>query len=171
MLIFAQPTGMTFLTGGIVAFAGELIRFWGVAFAGSLTRVTGSVGAPELIVAGPFGYFRNPLYVGNILLYVGIGGMSNALWPWLVLVTAIYFCVQYILIVSLEEEFLLKEFGAAYSEYRRNVPRFIPRGKRYEHFAQERQRPDWRAAMKSETRSLQAIALVLIVLVILWYRG
>ena len=64
MVLFALPTTTTVLCGFAVAILGESLRFWGVAYAGSLTRVTGSVGAPEVVVAGPFAYLRNPLYLG-----------------------------------------------------------------------------------------------------------
>ncbi|HVN47548.1 MAG TPA: methyltransferase, partial [Bacteroidota bacterium] len=91
MLVFAQPTVATMALGFILVVLGEFFRFYGVAYAGSLTRVTGSVGAPEVIVAGPFARVRNPLYVGNMLTYIGIGIMSNALFPWLVLAAFAWF--------------------------------------------------------------------------------
>jgi hypothetical protein len=116
MVLFARPTATTLAAGFVLTLLGESIRFWGVAYAGSLTRVTGSVGAPDVVIAGPFSYVRNPLYIGNILMYTGVGVMANALTPWLVLVALVYFSVQYSLIVSLEEEFLEKEFGDGYIE-------------------------------------------------------
>ncbi len=123
---FCSTDVTTMITGFIIVVIGELMRFWGVAYAGSLTRVTGSVGAPEVIVAGPFAYVRNPLYVGNLLMYIGIGIMSNALFPWLVFAAAVWFVFQYYQIVLLEEGFLEKEFSSSYLEFKRNVPRFIP---------------------------------------------
>lgn len=168
MVLFAQPTTQTMISGGLVAIFGELLRFWGVAYAGALTRVTGNVGAPQLVVAGPFAYMRNPLYVGNMLLYIGVGVMSNALVPWLVLAAAIFFFIQYRMIVSLEEEFLAKTFPKEFASYVRNVPRFVPRMIPYWSEAQAEQKPDWNAALKSERRTLQAIALVTIILVVLW---
>jgi protein-S-isoprenylcysteine O-methyltransferase Ste14 len=171
MVIFAQPTYRTMLLGGIVAALGEFMRFWGVSYAGSLTRVTEGVGAPEVVVAGPFAHVRNPLYIGNILMYTGIGLMSNALFPWLLLSVVLYFGFQYTQIVLLEEEFLTREFGAAYLEFQRNVPRFLPRMKGYTHFAQEHQVPRWREALKSETRTLQAFGLVILLLIALWLRN
>ncbi len=167
MVIFAQPTGITVLSGAIVLALGEFTRFWGVAYAGALTRVTGGVGAPSLVVAGPFSYVRNPLYVGNILIYIGVGIMANALSPWLLVAAGAYFVLQYTLIVSLEEEFLEKEFAGAYSEYRKEVPRFIPRLTAWESGATD-QRPDWMAARKSERRTFQAIALVALLIVVRW---
>ena len=167
MIIFAQPTPLSMAIGAIVVVVGELMRFWGVAYAGSLTRVTGSVGAPELIVAGPFAYVRNPLYVGNITIYTGIGIMSNARWPWLVITAFCWFVFQYIVIVKLEEGFLAKEF-ANYAEYRANVPRFIPRLTPYRTPAQANQRPDTAGALRSERRSLQAMLVAILIIVTIW---
>lgn len=169
MLVFAEPTGTSLLTGGLIALAGEGMRFWGVAYAGSLTRVTGSVGAPALVVAGPFARVRNPLYIGNILLYVGVGIMSMALWPWLAAIALVWFAVQYHLIVSREEEFLAKEFGDAYADYRAHVPRFLLSPVAWQHPSQEHQHPSWSDAARSERRTLQAIGLVAVILTAIWW--
>jgi protein-S-isoprenylcysteine O-methyltransferase Ste14 len=169
MIFFAQPTAVTMVAGFIVAASGEFIRFWGVAYAGSLTRVTGSVGAPEVIVAGPFARVRNPLYVGNMLTYIGIGIMSNALFPWLVVSAAVWFVFQYYQIVMLEESFLEKEFGAAYLDFKRNVPRFIPRLSGYVNPVQAKQLSNWKEATQSERRTFQAFGVVLLILLVLWY--
>lgn len=168
MILFAKPVGETMLIGAVMALLGELLRFWGVAYAGSLTRATGSVGALQVIVAGPYAFVRNPLYLGNILLYAGIGVMANALFPWLVIVALAYFAFQYLSIVSLEEEFLEKEFGPRYLEFKTHVPQFIPRLTPYKHPDQEGQRAHWSEALRSERRTLQAVGLVLALLVVLW---
>ena len=171
MLVFARPTAVTMIAGGCLAAVGELTRFWGVAYAGALTRVTSGVGAPEVIVAGPFAHVRNPLYVGNVLTYVGIGIMANALAPWLVIAAAVSFAVQYSLIVSLEEEFLDSHFGEPYRLFRRHVPRFIPRLVPYRTEAQAHQYAHWPEAVRSERRTFQALLLVTVILVVIWFRG
>jgi len=168
MIAFARPVTIAILVGVVLALSGEFVRYWGVAYAGSLTRVTGGVGAPEVIVAGPFAYVRNPLYLGNILLYVGIGVMSNALFPWLLVVAVFYFVFQYYEIVMLEEGFLQQTFGVAYEDFAKNVPRFFPRLTPYRVEAQAHQRPDWSGAIRSERRTLQALVLILVVLLALW---
>ena len=170
MVWYAHPTTQSFVVGGVVTLAGELVRYWGVAYAGGLTRVT-TVGAPEVVIAGPYAYVRNPLYIGNIVMYLGVGIMSNALVPWLPMFALAYFAFQYLMIVSLEEEFLEREFGAAFLEFKKNVPRFIPRFVRYESPAQENQKPSWSGALRSERRTLQALVLVTLILLALWYRG
>lgn len=169
MIVFARPTDDTMILGFLTVIAGELVRFWGVVYAGSLTRVTGSVGAPEVIVAGPFAHVRNPLYIGNIVTYVGIGIMANALVPWLVLAAAAWFSFQYYQIVLLEEEFLEKEFGEDYRAFRRNVPRFIPRWKAYVPMVGKQQPPKWSEAFQSERRTFQALIVVCVALCVLWY--
>jgi protein-S-isoprenylcysteine O-methyltransferase Ste14 len=169
MIVFAQPTAVTMAIGFVVAVIGEFIRFWGVAYAGSLTRVTGSVGAPEVIVAGPFAHVRNPLYIGNMLTYLGIGIMSNALYPWLLLAAFVWFSFQYYQIVMAEEEFLEKEFGTIYLEYKRNVPRFVPHLSAYINPIQSKQLANWKEAAHSERRTFQALSLVLVILIVLWY--
>ena len=168
MVVFAQPVLPAFFIGVLVMAIGEFTRFWGVAYAGPLTRVTGAVGAPSLVVAGPFSHVRNPLYVGNILLYVGVGIMAGALSPWLVISAAAYFVFQYSMIVSLEEEFLEKEFGDSYAEYRRNVPRFFPRFTPWRSEKAAGQSVDWKGAIKSERRTFQAIALVTLLIIVRW---
>ena len=168
MIIFEQPSTLSMIVGVVLVALGEAIRLWGVAYAGSLTRVTGEVGAPEIIVAGPFAYVRNPLYVGNMLTYIGIGIMSNALFPWLVFAALLWFAFQYYQIVLLEEEFLQQKFTTLYSEYRKAVPRFLPRLKPWRHNAQENQKPNWNEAVRSEKRTFQALALVLFIILLFW---
>jgi protein-S-isoprenylcysteine O-methyltransferase Ste14 len=167
MIVFAEPTPWTLVGGALLALAGEGIRFWGVAYAGPLTRVTGNVGAPELMTSGPFAYTRNPLYVGNMMLYAGIAVMSHALVPWILLATLVFFGLQYAAIVSLEEEFLAKQFGERYKQYRNTVPRFLP-VLRPARVGQESQRPDWAGARRSERRTFQGIAIVGTLVIVRW---
>lgn len=160
MLVYAQPTVATLITGFIIALLGESLRFWGVSIAGSETRTTGNVGATHLVTEGPFGYVRNPLYVGNILMYVGIGIMSNALMPWLPIITFFFFVVQYQLIVSREEEHLRSAFADEYPKYFEHVPRFFPRFSRYVGEHTFHRKADFKRGLNSETRTLQAFAVI-----------
>jgi hypothetical protein len=103
-----------------------------------------------------------------VFLYCGIGVMANAASPWLVFVALAYFSFQYGMIVSLEEEFLEKEFGEKYLEYKKHVPRFLPRLSAYHTPAQERQKPDWIEGLRSERRTLQAFVIVVVLLLLIW---
>ena len=168
-LIFGQPSPTSLVAGALVAILGEAIRFWGVGHASSETRTTGSVGGSRLVVSGPFAYVRNPLYVGNILMYTGLGIMANV--PWLIVLTLAWFLFQYTQIVSREEEYLASAFPDEYARYRANVHRFMPRLTPYEHGAH--QKIDWSMAMRSETRTFQAFAIasILVLVKYAWLRG
>jgi len=169
MIMFAEPTITTLIAGFAIALTGELIRFWGVSICGSETRTTGVVGATNLITDGPFGHVRNPLYVGNILMYVGCGVMSNALVPYLALAAFVWFVFQYQLIVSREEEHLRRAFGEEYGIYCSNVPRFIPRLSRYSGEHSFHREPNFSRGIQSEMRTLQAFSAVIIVIVFRYF--
>ncbi len=160
MLLFAQPTLESIVTGLVVALCGEALRFWGVAIVGTETRTTGPVGATHLITDGPFGYVRNPLYVGNMTIYFGFGIMSNALMPWLAIGALAYFVFQYQMIVSREEEHLRSAFGDEFVRYCSNVPRFIPRLTRYVGEHSFHRTPDLKRGLESERRTLQAFGII-----------
>jgi protein-S-isoprenylcysteine O-methyltransferase Ste14 len=167
MIIWAHPSVLSIAVGVCVVLTGEFIRLWGVAFAGSETRTTGPVGGTYLVTRGPFAYVRNPLYVGNILMYSGVGIMSNVLW--LFLAALVYFIWQYSQIISLEEEYLKKTFGDEFDEYYRSVPRFIPNFRKFPGGDHNQPDLDWTSGLRSERRTLQAIGLLIVVMVVLWF--
>jgi protein-S-isoprenylcysteine O-methyltransferase Ste14 len=166
MLVFARPTGTSMIIGFLLALSGESIRFWGVSYAGSETRTTGAVGGTQLVTSGPYAYLRNPLYLGNILLYIGIGVMSNALMPYLPLVALLYFVFQYTGIVSLEEEYLARTFSN-WEEYRTHVGRFLPAIRSFK--GGNRLEPDFRRALRSERSSLIALSSISLILILLYF--
>jgi protein-S-isoprenylcysteine O-methyltransferase Ste14 len=164
---FAHPTVTTMLAGFCAVGLGEFLRAWGVFYAGSETRTTGDVGASRLVTSGPFARTRNPLYMGNIILYTGIGIMANALVPWLPAAALVWFVYQYTLIVKEEESFLAEKFGREYEEYSRAVPRFGFRVTPYS--SPQPVKINWKAGWSSEARTLQAIAFVVAGIVAIWY--
>ena len=168
MIIFQNSTIWTLIIGFIIALIGELIRFWGVSWTGSETRTTGTVGGTFLIINGPFAYVRNPLYVGNILLYLGLGIMSFAWFPYLQIVAIIFFLIQYYLIVSEEEKYLRERFKEEYKTYCENVPPFLPRLAPYKNSTVIQPPFNAAAGLRSETRSLQAFFGITLLLVLLW---
>ncbi len=168
MILFARPTIVSLLLGMSVLALGEGLRFWGVSIAGSETRTTGTVGGTYLITTGPFAHVRNPLYLGNILMYAGIGVMSMALFPWLLLIAIVWFYVQYSLIITSEEEYLAGRFGEAYERYRSAVRRFLPGIRPYRTPDPPVKSVDLKEGLASEKRTLQAIALVTLLLVAIY---
>jgi len=168
MIIFAKPFVLSLVIGFAISLVGELIRFWGVSWAGSETRATGSVGGSKLVVSGPFAYVRNPLYIGNIFIYLGIGVMSWALFPYLQIAAFVFFAAQYHFIVSEEEGFLKTEFGEDYKKYCENVPRFFPRMTAYKNAGINQPVFNLGKGFKSESRTLQAFTIITIVVLVIW---
>ena len=140
---------------------GESIRFWAVSYAGSITRTT-KAGASTLCTAGPFAHTRNPLYIGNMLMYTGIvliAGASNILA--ILMLTWLFFIIQYYLIINLEEQTLTRIFGATYLDYSKNVPRIFPRLFRWESY-DIRQHMTILETMRTEKRTLQNVVIFFI---------
>jgi protein-S-isoprenylcysteine O-methyltransferase Ste14 len=162
LLIVGRPTWTWVFVGLGMLILGELIRIYSVGYAGLETRATADVGAPRLVTAGPYGHVRNPLYVGNILMYTGIGVMGG-IW-WLPVLGLLWFGFQYYMIVAREQGYLRQAFGAEYQTYCENVPSFIPRI------------TPWRGgnnaitldvpmALRSERRSFQSLSISAILVI------
>ena len=79
----------------------------------------------RLIVQGVYRYVRNPMHTGVFLVLLGEGFLLRST-P-LLIVTAAIVVLHLFYIPLSEERGLEKRFGEAYREYKRNVPRWIPR--------------------------------------------
>lgn len=80
--------------------------------------------ADALILKGLFVHCRNPLYVGNNLMLLGLGIFSNSLLYVVVVVPVFLFIYQ--AIVLAEEDFLKGKFGQEYLDYCSRVNRWLP---------------------------------------------
>lgn len=121
----AEPSLVLIVTGVALTVVGELIRLWGVHHIGIISRTRTERLGP-LISGGPFGLVRNPLYLGNIALWVGLALTARLVW--LAVVIAVLLAFEYHAIVRWEESLLESRLGDAYREYAARVPRWIPRG-------------------------------------------
>jgi protein-S-isoprenylcysteine O-methyltransferase Ste14 len=166
MLLYARPTEMTMIIGFVPVVIGEIIRIWGISYAGGETR-TRKAGASNLVTQGPFSYLRNPLYFGNIVIYIGIAFMANTFFPFMLIAVFLFSCLQYYYIVVDTEEPKLKElFKDTYDEYTKSVKRFVP-GSAYDSSKQSKLKFDIKAGWKSEKRTFQSMfTMVLMVLLI-----
>ena len=120
----AEGGDWTLLFGVAVTLIGEGIRIWSVGYAGASTRGK-KASARRLVTAGPYSYVRNPIYIGNFLVSLGVV-LTIRSW-FFTLLFVLYFVVVYSLIVRHEESFLASEFGDAYRSYTKSVYRFWPK--------------------------------------------
>ncbi|MBE0617959.1 MAG: isoprenylcysteine carboxylmethyltransferase family protein [Proteobacteria bacterium] len=117
-LVFAEPSTASVFWGFLVALAGEALRTWA---SGTIVKTE------ELTTSGPYRLTRNPLYVGNFFLGLGVGIMGGRLW--LLALFLLLFIPVYRTLVLKEEKRLLERYGEDFLAYCREVPRFIPNGK------------------------------------------
>ncbi len=80
--------------------------------------------ASTLVKDGIFAHCRNPLYLGNILIVVGLGIIANSIPFYFIGIPL--FILMYLAITQAEENYLSNQFGKEYTEYCRNVNRFMP---------------------------------------------
>ncbi|NLN76878.1 MAG: isoprenylcysteine carboxylmethyltransferase family protein [Armatimonadetes bacterium] len=112
----AKPTPFAFWIGLPLIIVGEVVRVWA---SGYLTKLSG------LVTAGPFALCRNPLYIGSFLICLGYLIMCHRLDAFII--GLFLFWVLHGAAIVYEEKLLLKTYGQDFEDYRRAVPRFIPR--------------------------------------------
>lgn len=112
------------LASGLLVLAGLSLRIWAGGCAGNHTRQS-EIEAPQLTTGGPYGYVRNPIYLGNMILGAGMIGLLGDLRLFFIYVPV--FIILYVAIIPAEEEFLRSRYGDAYDAYCSAVPRIIPR--------------------------------------------
>lgn len=166
-ILFAQPTVFSLLLGGFVAIAGEVVRTYGVAYIGTISR-TRSYSNGQLVQEGPFALLRNPLYFGNLVLSLGLALMSGV--PWLPVLVIVVFYGQYIPVVAWEECKLTHIFGDDYLRYKTLVPnRWFPSLSRLRSTDLYTAPQSWGPALRSEKRTLTSLITYFIVMTCLFW--
>ena len=109
---------------------GETIRIISVGYSHIGTSGRESyLRADSLNTTGIYSIVRNPLYIGNFLIFTGLVVVfSNA---WAVLVFGFFLVLQYYFIIFAEENFLKEKYGDKYEAYCTRVKRIIPTFKNY----------------------------------------
>lgn len=115
----------TLVLGGVVlTLAGEALRLAAVRRIGVISRTRSDRLGP-LVTSGPFAYVRNPLYVGNVLIWTGFALTAGLVW--LAPLFGLLLFLEYHAIVQWEEELLESRYPAEFDAYRAAVPRWLPR--------------------------------------------
>lgn len=84
------------------------------------------IDAPKaLVVQGPYRWVRNPMYVAVLLVILGQALLFRS--SLLVGYALLFWLVVHAFVVVVEEPSLRDQFGSRYDDYRRCVPRWIPR--------------------------------------------
>jgi len=113
------------IIAALVVLAGLALRFatigWAYIRRGGLNK---HVHADDLVTTGYFALCRNPLYLGNMLIYAGIF-LWHGHWAVILGGTTLFFAI-YSSLIAAEEHFLRAKFGATFTDYCARVPRWLP---------------------------------------------
>lgn len=127
----------------------------GTARAGSSGRNTRRIKAYELETTGAYSLCRNPVYLGNLLMTLGV--LSFTASANLIVLTILSFWLYYERIIAAEEALLHEQFGAAYEAFASSRPVFIPRLRGWQ---APYQGFSWIAALRREYTTVAAAAVV-----------
>lgn len=134
-----------FVAGLVIVVIGQSLRTYS---AGHLLgrHIVTEIEADFLCTSGPYAFIRNPLYLGNLLVGIGICITLNEWYVYMILV--IKYILMYMIIIPYEERFLQEKFGKIYSEYKVNTGSFFPKSKGYKGALEKE--PDYKAGFLSE---------------------
>lgn len=115
----------------VLRVAGIALTILGLTLSIAVVRVFGRAGTPvppyrpttHFVSTGPYRYTRNPDYIGQTLVYVGIALVANSWWP-LVLLPLVLLVVQYG-VIRREERYLEAKFAQEYRDYMARVSRWL----------------------------------------------
>jgi len=154
VVALARPTPSSLLLGLPLAVLGEGLRIWA---SGHIEKTK------TLATGGPYAHSRNPLYVGSLLIALGVAVACAS--PWVVVAVAAYFLAFYPSVMREEAAFLAAKFPDAHAAWSAAVPLFWPRptpgGPRASRF-------EWaRVGTNREWRTAAALPLLAVLLLAL----
>jgi protein-S-isoprenylcysteine O-methyltransferase Ste14 len=117
-LIYWQYLGLALIIFGLAFDVSAM-----VTMAKAQTNIMPNRSAEKLVVTGPFRFTRNPIYVGNTALLIGLGlWFSN---PWLIYATLPVVIAVDRLAIRREGAHLSSRFGKTFDSYATKVPRWL----------------------------------------------
>jgi protein-S-isoprenylcysteine O-methyltransferase Ste14 len=123
-LTLPGSTVMQWTVGGGLILIGVAIAAAGLRnFTRAGTPVPTNQPVRALVTTGIHGWSRNPIYVGMLLLYAGIGIAARS--PWVLILTLPLVIVLRFGVVAREEAYLERRFGEAYRDYKARVRRWL----------------------------------------------
>jgi len=115
--------GARWLGWALIA-AGVGLDLWAMA---TMTRAHVNIlphrAAGGLVTSGPFAFTRNPIYLGNTAVLVGVGGAANS--PWFVVAALVAAKLVEVLAIRREEAHLALRFGRQWGDYAARTPRWL----------------------------------------------
>ena len=115
----ALPDTLRWAVGPFLIAAGNLVVWWGV-FSIGLKATSGARG--ELITSGPYRFSRNPQYLADIAILIGLGLLFASPWVWPVVIIGV---IALALAPFAEEPWLRDQYESRYREYCAETRRYL----------------------------------------------
>ncbi len=123
-LPFAVPTALGRVLGVVLAACGGVLLAWSFRrFWAAGTSVVPVKPTTALVIAGPYRFTRNPIYLGVLALYAAVAFSFRLVWPLLLVPVVIWVVNAYV--IAREERYLGAKFGDEYQQYCARVRRWI----------------------------------------------
>ncbi|MXS84658.1 isoprenylcysteine carboxylmethyltransferase family protein [Nitrosomonas sp. HPC101] len=113
-----QPFGWLCIFLGLLLLTWTAITLWY-----HRTTVNPYKAASNLCTTGPFHYSRNPIYLGDWLIFIGASILLSTWWP--LLFTPLIWAILRYGVIRHEEAHLEARFGDAYLDYKTRVRRWL----------------------------------------------
>ena len=113
------PNTLRFLIGIPLAGVGGSLLIWGIRHLG-LINTSGL--SDDFVQSGPYRFTRNPQYLGDMLLFLGLSIISNSLHLW---ITHILLIMVFAITPLAEEDWLREQYGRNYQSYLEGTSRFL----------------------------------------------
>ncbi len=114
----ARIVGYALGAAGCAVFAWALLTLWSAR-----TTILPNQAASRLVTWGPFRYRRNPIYLAEILIFLGLAEVTKNIW--FVILAPVFAALVTWLAILPEEKHLEARFGDAYRDYKARVRRLI----------------------------------------------
>ena len=122
--ILLEHTVRAIFTCGVLLVAlAALVRSWATAYLHAEVVHDAALHSERLLADGPYRHLRNPLYLGNILMAVGLGLMASRVGFVVIVVVNVLIVLR---LIGREEAGLLATQGESYRRYYEVVPSLVP---------------------------------------------
>lgn len=118
------PVGIGRVLGAVLAFSCLMLATWSIRrFWASGTSIVPIRPTTALVIEGPYRLTRNPMYLGLLLLYMGVACWFGLLWP--LLLAPVLVWAMGAAVIGREERYLARKFGDEYRRYQAQVRRWL----------------------------------------------